>query len=58
MCGFSPGWWKVDLWYLLYVEVQPHCNVLVTVDLELRTIHNSQYNTLQPPHLLLLGYLW
>jgi hypothetical protein len=31
ICGFSPGWWKVGSWYLLHVEVQPHCNVLVTV---------------------------
>jgi hypothetical protein len=21
ICGFSPGWWKVGSWYLLYVEV-------------------------------------
>ncbi|KAF2820710.1 hypothetical protein CC86DRAFT_117047 [Ophiobolus disseminans] len=31
ICGFSPGWWKVGSRYLLYVEEQPHCNVLVTV---------------------------
>jgi hypothetical protein len=31
ICGFSPGWWKVGSWYLLYIDVQPHCNVLVTV---------------------------
>jgi hypothetical protein len=30
--GFSSGRWKVGSWYLLYVELQPHCNVLVTVD--------------------------
>jgi hypothetical protein len=31
ICGFSPGWWKVGSWYLLYMDVQPYCNVLVTV---------------------------
>jgi hypothetical protein len=66
ICGFSSGWWKVGSWYLLYVKVQPHCNVLVTVYTSCNTTqqnttqHGSQYNTLQPPRLVpvLLGYPW
>jgi hypothetical protein len=53
---------KSPSWYLLYMDIQPHYNVLVTVDLEIENIHkrldNIQYDTLQPPHFLLLGYLW
>jgi hypothetical protein len=49
ICGFSPGWWKVGSWYLLYVEVQPHCNVLVNVIVD-RTTQLSERPTKQHYH--------
>jgi hypothetical protein len=39
ICGFSPGWWKEGLWYLLREGGTADCSVLVAVYM------NEEYNT-------------